>query len=66
MFNKLREKLKTWTQGLIKKAVVEEVQEVSKKEKAKKPAKEKTKAKEIKNIDVPLEFNAGIQQYQPD
>lgn len=46
MFNKLREKLKTWTQGLIKKAVVEEVQEVSKKEKAKKPAKEK-KEKEI-------------------
>jgi fused signal recognition particle receptor len=66
MFNKLREKLKSWTQGLIKKAVVEEVQEVSKKEKEKKPAKEKTKEKKIKNIDVPLEFNAGIQQYQPD
>jgi fused signal recognition particle receptor len=66
MFNKLREKLKSWTQGIIKKAVVEEVQEVSKKEKEKKPAKEKTKAKKIKNIDVPLEFNAGIQQYQPD
>jgi fused signal recognition particle receptor len=46
MFNKLREKLKTWTQGIIKKAVVEEVQEISKKEKAKKPSKEK-KEKEI-------------------
>jgi fused signal recognition particle receptor len=50
MFNKLREKLKNWTQGIIKKAVVEEVQEVSKKEKAKKPIKEKkeTPKKEIK------------------
>jgi fused signal recognition particle receptor len=50
MFNKLREKLKNWTQGIIKKAVVEEVQEVSKKEKAKKPAKEKkeTAKKETK------------------
>ena len=77
MFNKIREKLKSWTQGIIKKAVVEEVQEVSKKEKAKKPSKEKkekevikkgtkTKEKETKNIEVHLEFNAGIQQYQPD
>jgi fused signal recognition particle receptor len=57
MFNKLREKLKNWTQGLIKKAVVEEVQETSKKEKARKPAKEKkvsikkeTKEKPIKEL----------------
>jgi len=67
MFNKLREKLKNWTQGLIKKAAVEEVKEVAKKEKAKKPAKEKKeKAKKIKEIATPLEFNAGMQQYQPD
>ncbi|MGY4884609.1 MAG: signal recognition particle-docking protein FtsY [Nanobdellota archaeon] len=50
MFNKLREKLKNWTQGLIKKAVVEEVEEEVKKEKIKqkkleKPVKE-TKIKE--------------------
>jgi len=61
MFGKLKEKLKSWTQGLIKKAVVEEVKEVSKKEKVKKPAKEvkerpKKKAKkeikeEIKSIE---------------
>ena len=43
MFNKLREKLKGWTQGLIKKAVVEEVQEVVKKEKTKKPDQRKEK-----------------------
>jgi len=49
MFNKLRDKLKNWTQGLIKKAVVEEVEKVSKKEKAKKPVKEKKeKTKPIK------------------
>jgi fused signal recognition particle receptor len=66
MFNKLREKLKNWTQGIIKKAVVEEVQEVSKKDKAKKPVKEKKKVKKIKEIEAPLEFNAGMQQYQPD
>ena len=51
MFNKLREKLKSWTQGIIKKAVVEEVQEVSKKEKAKKPSKEK-KEKEVKKVTI--------------
>ena len=39
MFDKFKEKLKNWTQGLIKKAVVEEVKEVAKKEKTKKPAK---------------------------
>jgi fused signal recognition particle receptor len=50
MFNKLREKLKNWTQGLIKKAVVEEVEEVAKEEKVKKPAKEKKEPakKEVK------------------
>ena len=41
MFSKLRDKLKNWTQGLIKKAIVEEVEKVAKKEKAEKPAKEK-------------------------
>lgn len=50
MFNKLREKLKSWTQGLIKKAVVDEVKETSKKEKAKKPAKEKSKKGQKKEI----------------
>jgi len=49
MFNKLREKLKSWTQGLIKKAVVKEVQEVSKKEITKKPVKEKKTLPKIKS-----------------
>jgi len=65
MFNKLRDKLKSWTQGLIKKAVVEEVQEkASKKEKQikikkvtpkkEKPLKESAKKEikeEIKSIE---------------
>jgi fused signal recognition particle receptor len=74
MFSKLKEKLKSWTQGLIKKAVVEEVKEEIKKEKAKakkpeKPAKEKKvkeKTKKIQEVDAALEFNVGMQQYQPD
>lgn len=41
MFNKLREKLKSWTEGLIKKAVVEEVKESSKKIILKEPIKVK-------------------------
>lgn len=41
MFSKLRDKLKSWTHGLIKKAVVEEIKKVAKKEKTKKPVKEK-------------------------
>jgi fused signal recognition particle receptor len=49
MFSKLKEKLKSWTQGLIKKAVVEEVEEAVKEETAKKPTKEK---KEIKIKEV--------------
>ncbi|MCX6750376.1 MAG: signal recognition particle receptor subunit alpha [Candidatus Pacearchaeota archaeon] len=66
MFSKLKEKLKNWTQGLIKKAVVEEVEEVSKKELTKTPKKEKKKVKKIKEMNVPVEFNTGMQQYQPD
>jgi fused signal recognition particle receptor len=45
MFSKLKEKLKNWTQGLVKKAVVTEVEEVIKEEKAKKPVKEKKETK---------------------
>ncbi len=48
MFGKLKEKLKNWTQGLIKKAVVEEVEEEvkKKKEKSKKPEKQAKEKKE--------------------
>jgi fused signal recognition particle receptor len=67
MFNKLREKLKNWTQGIIKKAVVEEVQEVSKKEKAKKPANEKketpkkeTKVKEKSKQELTQEIKEEV------
>ena len=66
MFSKLREKLKNWTQGLVKKTIVDEVREISKKEKAKKAPKKKKSAKKIKELNVPLEFNAGMQGYQPD
>ncbi len=41
MFSKLKEKLKNWTQGLIKKAVIEEVKETSKKIVLKEPIKVK-------------------------
>ncbi len=48
MFGKLKEKLKNWTQGLIKKAVVEEVEKEvkKKKEKSKKPEKQTKEEKE--------------------
>lgn len=47
MFGKLKEKLKSWTQNLIKKTVVNEVEEESKKKKEKtnKPVKEKKEPK---------------------
>ena len=71
MFGKLKEKLKNWTQGLIKKAVVEEVKVISKKEKAKKPVKVKrviikekpTKEtkKEIKEEIKPIEKHKYIE-----
>ena len=60
MFGKLKEKLKNWTQGLIKKAVVEEVEETAKEEKVKekkkkekpeKPTKEKKEKKEAKKAE---------------
>ncbi|MFH1503577.1 MAG: signal recognition particle-docking protein FtsY [Candidatus Diapherotrites archaeon] len=66
MFSKLKEKLKNWTQGVIKKTVVKEVQKVSKKEIVKKLPKGGKKIKKIKKTNVPVEFNAGMQQYQPD
>ena len=48
MFGKLKEKLKSWTQGIVKKAVVEEIQEEVKKtkEKSKKPGKQAKEKKE--------------------
>jgi fused signal recognition particle receptor len=63
MFNKLREKLKNWTQGIIKKAVVEEVQEVSKKEKAKKTPKDKKASLKIKSKEEikPIEEHKYIE-----
>lgn len=62
MFNKLKEKLKGWTQAIVKKAVVEEVQEVAKQEKAKKPVKEKKKAKkEIKEEIKPIEEHEYVE-----
>jgi fused signal recognition particle receptor len=68
MFGKLKEKLKNWTQGIIKKAVVEEVKEVSRKELAKKPVKEKkekfkkeTSKKEIKEEIKSIEEHKYIE-----
>jgi len=49
MFNKLREKLKSWTRGLISKAVVEEVQEVANEKVTKKAHKEKKAPPKIKS-----------------
>ena len=71
MFSKLKEKLKNWTQRIAKKTVVDEIQEkskeeVPKEEKSKKKKAPKSKKKEVKEINAPLEFNAGMQQYQPD
>ena len=63
MFSKLKEKLKNWTQGLVKKAVVEEVRKVSKKELAKKAPKEKKRftKKEIKEEIKPIEEHEYIE-----
>jgi len=63
MFNKLREKLKSWTQGLIKKAVVEEVQEVAKKETSKKIPKDKKTPIKIKSKEdiKPIEEHKFIE-----
>ncbi len=52
MFGKLKEKLKSWTQGIIKKAVVEEVEEVAKKEKSKKSEKSVKEKKETKVKEI--------------
>ncbi len=52
MFGKLKEKLKSWTQGIIKKAVVDEVQEVAKKEKSKKSEKSVKEKKETRVKEI--------------
>jgi fused signal recognition particle receptor len=53
MFNKLKEKLKSWTKKLIEKA--EKVEEA--------PAKEE---KESKEVEMPVKFEVGTQKYEPD
>ena len=58
MFSKLKEKLKSWTKGLTKKA--EEVEKI-----VEKPAKEK-KPKKEKEIKIPEKFNVGTQKVEPD
>lgn len=71
MFSKLKEKLKNWAKKLSEKAEeVEEEIEISK-EKISKPkvvSKPKKTGKKFveKNIEVPMEFNVGMKQYQPD
>jgi fused signal recognition particle receptor len=75
MFSKLRDKLKSWTQGLIKKAVVDEVQELSKKEeikeeakgkkKEKKPVKEKKKEKQQKEKKIKEEIKEKKLKEEP-
>jgi fused signal recognition particle receptor len=63
MFNKLRDKLKSWTQGLISKAVVEEVKEVSKKEKAQKSIKvKKVTVKEKPRKEIKKEHKQEIKE----
>jgi len=63
MFNKLREKLKSWTQGLISKAIVEEVQEVADEEIIKKAHKEKRVPPKIKSKEdiKPIEEHKFIE-----
>lgn len=51
MFNKLRNKLKSWTKGLTKKAESEEIVE---------------KSEEIKEIEVPKKYNVGAHKFEPD
>jgi fused signal recognition particle receptor len=76
MFSKLRDKLKSWTQGIIKKAVVDEVQKKAKeqpkekkkeiKEKKKKPAKEKKKStKESKKKKQEEEIKEILEKTEP-
>jgi fused signal recognition particle receptor len=54
MFNKLKDKLKNWTRKFSEKA----------EESEKKPIV--LKKEEIKEIPVPMEFNAGAKKYEPD
>ena len=70
MFSKFKEKLKGWTQGLIKKAVVEEVQEKASKQEIKikkvtikkeKAAVKKETKKEIKEEIKPIEEHEYIE-----
>jgi fused signal recognition particle receptor len=76
MFSKLKEKLKGWTQGIIKKAVVDEVQKKAKeqpkekkkevKEKKKKSAKEKKKTtKELKKKKENEEVEEILEEIKP-
>ncbi|MBU2562588.1 MAG: signal recognition particle-docking protein FtsY [Nanoarchaeota archaeon] len=51
MFNRLKEKLKNWTKKVV--------------ESKEKPAKQK-KEKLAKEIKVPIKFNIGMEQFQPD
>src|SRR3972149_4976960 len=57
MFKFLKEKLKSWTEKVSKKVEKVEKPEVSNK---------KLKKEKKKDIPVPMEFNAGMKQFQPD
>jgi fused signal recognition particle receptor len=59
MFGKLKDKIKNWTKKISEKAE-EEVEEIAE-EKIPKPKKE-----EIKEIKLPMKFNAGKKKYEPD
>jgi fused signal recognition particle receptor len=63
MFGKLKEKLQNWTKRLTKES---EKQEIVEEPKEKKKETKKPEEKKIKEIGVPLKFNAGAQKYEPD
>ena len=54
MFGKLKDKIKNWTKKISEKA--EEIPE----------SKPEVKKEEIKEIKVPMKFNAGAKKYEPD
>ena len=74
MFKFLKEKIAKWTKNLVKDKAEEIVE--TKREKPIKEKKQKTKNPEkikptkqeekIKEIEVPVKFNAAIDQFQPD
>jgi len=66
MFGKLKEKIKSWAKKVSEEA--EEISEEKEPEKRGKTAKErkKDKAGKMKEIEMPMKFNTGLHNYEPD